>query len=295
MCSPLCTTDTRIDRQYQQSHVPKLASFQQIEHGRDVAGRRCAQAETIKIFRTVSFGVVDGFPARLFDMNEHVAAFVIFNTVYNLIFSYFFAAFLKNDHPIRQLFYMFIVLECILWPLSFSLNRQYILKQVVVFSSWLLSLRVLYRKESMMRVCLAFLIHSFSAAFIELILAMIFYLIGGNLFNYQNFMNVPVSFYLMEATAFLVIFTCCIRLASKAVFEKNRIFVCQFCLFGVQTLVFLFFMLFLFRYRCTYILCFYLSVFIGDHTDAQHFFLSADRGKPKRAAAEVITAVTKRI
>ena len=174
-------------------------------------------------------------------MNEHVAAFVIFNTVYNLIFSYFIAAFLKNDHPIRQLFYTFIVLECILWPLSFSLNRQYILKQVVVFSSWLLSLRVLYRKESMMRVCLAFLIHSFSAAFIELILAMIFYLIVGNLFNYQNFMNVPVSFYLMEATAFLVIFTCCIRFASKAVFEKNRIFVCQFCLFGVQTLVFLFF------------------------------------------------------
>ncbi len=43
-------------------------------------------------------------------MNEHVAAFVIFNTVYNLIFSYFFAAFLKNDHPIRQLFYTFIVL-----------------------------------------------------------------------------------------------------------------------------------------------------------------------------------------
>lgn len=174
-------------------------------------------------------------------MNSHVIAFMIFNTVYNLIFAYFFAVFLKNDHPVRQLIYTFIVLECILWPLSLSLKQHYAIKQLVIFSSWLFSLRMLYRKESMMRICLAFLIHSFSAAFIEFTLAMGFYLVRGNLFNFQNFMDVPISFYLMEATAFLAIFTFCIRVVSRAVFEKNRIFVCQFCLCGVQALMFLFF------------------------------------------------------
>lgn len=162
---------------------------------------------------------------------------IVANVFFNLSFGYFYSYFLYCQHPIRSILSFTFFFNVIFAPISLILSDNYALREIVMFALVLSYLKIFYPGNSNGRILYAFFIHLIVAAFTELFLCILAYLITGTMFSFSTRFSVSFSLYVIEAIMFFIEYTLCIRFLARKAFEANRYSLCQICLLISQSML----------------------------------------------------------